>query len=286
MKHLCIFFQWPRIFLTPGGIALEQIDNHLECLYPPYTIALPDRRCSMILSLFHPEYFFVPVFSRAEIRRVIVSRLRAIKTIKPLDLFSTKALELIADYSLGIPRIALMLATNCLDQLIADNTDRVTVHIAKKVVMSSGFGLATDIVGSIVEKDEETFITDVVSLLTPKRWDIIANVFGHQLREKYFFPPMETTGLRSSDLAELFGVNLSTMNYHLKPLTTTQPVPLLRTKDDLTDARSKIFYVDWDSAITMALETVVVYNNLLQKKYRIETANILVSQRGEKALRI
>ncbi|MHA2073280.1 MAG: hypothetical protein ACW97X_01530, partial [Candidatus Hodarchaeales archaeon] len=162
------------------------------------------------LSFFNPEQFFFPIFSRAEIRKLITQRLRVSRN--PTDLFSAKSIENLADYSLGIPTIALKIATACLNELIVQNADKVTTNITKTVISQMGFIEIVHLVDSMDSNpDDETG-----SFLTPKRREIITNILCHQIRESFFFPPTGTEGLRSSDLAELFGVNLSTMNYHLK----------------------------------------------------------------------
>lgn len=224
-------------------------------------------------SFFNPDHFFFPVFSKTEIYRLITRRLRVGRN--PNKIFSPEAITQIADYSLGVPKVALKLASDCLKEAIIENKNFINNSIVENVVNQLGYAAATGIVESVAnEKEDETTF-----LLTPKRRDIVANVLGHQLRERFFFPPTGVDGLRSSDLAELFGVNLSTMNYHLKPLSTTYPVPLLAAKDDIHDARSKIFYIDWETNIATALEIIVVYQRLTPEKYNIKPENILISRR-------
>ncbi|MFX0085372.1 MAG: hypothetical protein ACFFAU_06835 [Candidatus Hodarchaeota archaeon] len=225
------------------------------------------------LSFFNPEHFFFPIFTKHEIRKLITSRVRISRI--PTSLFSTKSIEIIADHSLGIPTVALNIATACLNELIVQNADKVTIDIVNKVINQFGFSEIVQLVDSI-DKDS---VDETSTLMTPKRKEIIATVLGHQIRELYFFPPTGSEGLRSSDLAELFGVNLSTMNYHLKPLTTFQPIPILEAKDDVHDARSKIFCIDWDSPTSNALEVITVYQNLKQEKYHVIPATIMLSRR-------
>ncbi|MFX1518222.1 MAG: hypothetical protein ACFFC6_18140 [Promethearchaeota archaeon] len=227
------------------------------------------------LSYFNPEYFFFPVFSKTEIRRLITQRLSVARN--PQDLFSAKAIEMVANYSLGIPTVALQLATDCLDEIIIQDINKVTAHIVSAVVGREGYNIAEELVESI-DKDtsEETSM-----LLTPKRRDIIAAILGHQLQERFFFPATGVDGLRSSDLADFFAVNLSTMNYHIKPLTSSLPIPILEAKDDVHDARSKIFYVNWNSHMAHALEIITVYQRLKQEKYHIQPKNIFLSRRKQ-----
>jgi hypothetical protein len=226
-----------------------------------------------LLSFFNPDHFFFPIFSKHEIRKLITSRVRVSRI--PTKLFSTKSIELIADHSLGIPTVALNIATACLNELILQDVDKVTIHIANKVINQFGFNEIVQLVESI-DKDS---VDETSTLMTPKRKEIITTVFGHQIRELFFFPPTGSVGLRSSDLAELFGVNLSTMNYHLKPLTAFLPIPILEAKDDVHDARSKIFCVDWDSPISNALEIITVSQHLKHKQYHVEPTAILLSRR-------
>lgn len=227
------------------------------------------------LSFFNPEYFFFPVFSKNEIRRLLTQRLSIARN--PLDLFSAKAIETIANYSLGIPTVALQLASDCLEEIIIQDNDKVIARIVNAVVGREGYKEAIDLVESIDEDTSE----ETTSVLTPKRRDIIATILGHQLQERFFFPATRVDGLRSSDLAELFAVNLSTMNYHIKPLTSTLPIPILEAKDDVHDARSKIFYVKWNSHMAHALEIITVYQRLKQKKYHIEPETIFLSRRKQ-----
>ncbi|MFX0174168.1 MAG: AAA family ATPase [Candidatus Hodarchaeota archaeon] len=227
------------------------------------------------LSLFNPEYFFFPIFSRAEIRRLIIQRIKTARS--PTELFSAKAIELIADHCLGLPTIAMQIASACLNELIAQNIVKVTTKVVKAVLSQLGYIDAVKLVESVIEgTDEET-----TSLITPKRKDIITAILSHQLRERYFFPPTGVEGLRTSDLAELYGVNLSTMNYHIKPLASSFPVPILETKDDIHDARSKIFFINWQSHMSNALEIITVYQQLNQTQYHITPKAILSPRRSE-----
>ena len=125
------------------------------------------------------------------------------------------------------------------------------------------------------EKEETT------SILTPKRREIISVILEHQIRENFFFPPTKMEGLRSSFLADFFGVNLSTMNYHIKPLTSTKPDPILETKDDDTDARSKIFTVNLESPMATAVEILTIQHKLQHEKYNVTTQSILIQRRDE-----
>lgn len=227
------------------------------------------------LSLFNPEYFFFPIFSRAEIRKIIIQRIKEARN--PTELFSAKAIELIADHCLGLPTVALQIASACLNELIVDNIAKVTTKVVNAVLNQLGYIEAVKLVESVIEgTDEET-----TSLITPKRKDIITAILGHQVRERFFFPPTGVDGLRSSDLAELFGVNLSTMNYHIKPLASSSPIPILVAKDDIHDARSKIFCVNWLSHMSNALEIITVYQRLNQKQYHITPNTILSPRRSE-----
>lgn len=227
------------------------------------------------LPFFYPEHFFFPIFSKAEIRKLITSRLSVSRS--PTDLFSAKSIEKIANFSLGIPTVALNLATACLNELIVQNTDRVTTDIINTVITQNGFNEIVHLVESI-DKDS---VDETSNLMTPKRKEIIAIILGHQISELFFFPPTRNEGLRSSDLAELFGVNLSTMNYHLKPLTSSLPVPILEAKDDAHDARSKIFCINWDSPMSNALEIITVFQQLKHEKYHVKPTSILLSRRDD-----
>lgn len=227
----------------------------------------------IFLSYFNPEHFFFPVFSKNEIIELLSQRLKVARS--PTELFSSKALELIADHSLGIPTVALQLASACLNELIVQAKHKATVPIVTTVITQGGYIDALRLVESIDHEVDE----DMASIITPKRRKIIAIILSHQLRERFFFPPTGIDGLRSSDLAELFGVNLSTMNYHLKPLSSSDSTPILEVKDDALDARSKIFYVNWQSHMASALEIITVYHRLQQARYNIQPATILSSRR-------
>lgn len=225
------------------------------------------------LPFFNPEYFFFPVFSKNEIKVMLIQRLRAVRS--PTELFSLKAIERISDYSLGIPTVALRLASACLNELIVQNIDKVTAHMVNMVISQLSYTEAVQLVETVdTDHDEET-----TSLMTPKRRDIIAAILSHQIREQFFFPKTGVEGLRSSDLAELFGVNLSTMNYHLKPLISSLSVPLLEAIEDVHDARSKIFCVNWQSHMASVSEIITVYQHLKHEKYNIKPSTILLSRR-------
>ncbi|MHA1972028.1 MAG: hypothetical protein ACTSW1_03475 [Candidatus Hodarchaeales archaeon] len=256
---------------APHGVILIGLINSLTLtsLIEPS----PQNPNLSFLNSFNPDYFFIPVFSRSEIRKLIVQRLRQAHT--PTELFSARSIELIADYSLGIPTIALNIATHCLNELILQDLDKLKAHLTTKILDKYGFTEAYQIVESLSSDEED----EMANLLTPKRREIITAILCHQNRERYFFPNTGMDGLRSSDLADYFTVNLSTMNYHLKPLTNPQPLPILKTKDYMHDARSKIFYADWDNHIANALEIITVYQHLTAKHYNIQSSSIILSQR-------
>lgn len=225
------------------------------------------------LSYFNPEYFFFPVFSKNEIINLLARRIKVARS--STDLFSTKAFELISDYSLGIPSVALQLASDCLNELIVQDIDKVTVPTIKPLITQLGYKETVQLVESV----DNDFDEETVSILTTKRREIIALILSHQLRERFFFPNTGVDGLRSSYLAKEMFVNLSTMNYHLKPLISSQPVPILESIEDVHDARSKIFCVNWQSPMASALEIITVYHRLKQRKYNIEPSTILLTRR-------
>jgi hypothetical protein len=68
------------------------------------------------------------------------------------------------------------------------------------------------------------------------------------------------------------------MNYHIKFLTET-PNRILESKTDTHDARSKIFYVDWESPIASAVEILTVYHKLKPDKYNVTSQAILLPRR-------
>ncbi|MHA2093463.1 MAG: hypothetical protein ACW98F_02350 [Candidatus Hodarchaeales archaeon] len=224
-------------------------------------------------SNFNPDHFFFPVFSKTEVRQLLIKRLRDVR--KPIDLFSVKSLEVIADHSMGLPPIALKIASACLHELITQNIERVTSSLVMNVINQSGFRNAV----SLIESLDHAEVEDSVNILTPKRRDIVISILQHQTRERYFFPPTGADGLRISNLAQQFGVNLSTMNYHIKPLTQTEPLPILESQDDVHDARSKIFKVDMKTPIASALEILTVYHKLQAERYHGSTHSIQVEHR-------
>ncbi len=224
-------------------------------------------------SNFNPDHFFFPVFSKTEVRQLLTKRLRDVR--KPIDLFSVKSLEVIADHSMGLPTIALKIASACLHELITQNLERVTSSLVMNVINQSGFRNAVSLIESLDRSETE----DSVSIFTSKRRDIVISILQHQTRERYFFPPTGVDGLRISNLAQQFGVNLSTMNYHIKPLTQMEPLPILESQDDVHDARSKIFKVDMKTPIASALEILTVYHKLQPERYHVSPHSIQVEQR-------
>ena len=222
---------------------------------------------------FSPDNFFYPVFSTNEIRRLIYLRLDVVR--RPTDLFSSRAIDRIAIHSLGLPAVALQLATACLDELIIQDGEKVTVATADSVIKQLGYESAVKLVETLTTPSNE----EITSFLTTKRREIIASILAHQTREQFFFPPTEVDGLRSSDLADQFAVNLSTMNYHLKPLTSSSPIPILKTKDDAHDGRSKIYYVDWQSPMAVAVEIITVFHRLKQERFHIAPEALLIARR-------
>ncbi|MFW9777252.1 MAG: hypothetical protein ACFFE8_00280 [Candidatus Heimdallarchaeota archaeon] len=222
---------------------------------------------------FSPDHFFYPVFSTNEIRRMIQQRLQVVR--RPTDLFSSRAIDHIASHSLGLPAVALRLATACLDELIIQDQEKVTAAVSNFAIKQLGYEAAVRLV-EVLDTPADEEVTSVLSL---KRREIIASILDHQTRERFFFPPTEVDGLRSSDLADQFAVNLSTMNYHLKPLTSSIPIPILRAKDDAHDGRSKIYYVDWQSPVTAAAEIITVFHRLTQERFHIAPEALLITRR-------
>jgi hypothetical protein len=241
-------------------------------------------RTREFLSFFNPDYFFFPIFSKAEIRRLLLQRLKVART--PTDIFTVKAIDVIADHSLGLPTVALKLATACLNELVIRNeegidSNKVTFSIVTSVISQFGFDIAVKLVESLDSSPDEELSEEIQSLITPKRREIIAEIFNHQIKEQFHYLATGVIGLRSSDLAELFAVNLSTMNYHLKPLIMASPISLLEARDNIHDTRSKIFLIDWDSHISYALEILTVYHRLQKRQYHIHPKTILLTRRTE-----
>jgi hypothetical protein len=214
---------------------------------------------------------------------LLLQRLKVART--PTDIFTVKAIDLIADHSLGLPTVALKLATACLNDLVIRNeegkdSNKVTFSIVTSVIGQFGYDTAIKLVESIDHSPDEELGEEIQSLITPKRREIIAEIFNHQIQEQFHYLPIGI-GLRSSDLAERFAVNLSTMNYHLKPLITASPISLLEAKDNIHDTRSKIFSINWDSHISYTLEILTVYHRLQKRQYHIHPKTILLSRRAE-----
>ncbi len=226
-------------------------------------------------SNFNPDHFFFPVFSKTEVRQLLTKRLRDVR--KSIDLFSVKSLEVIADHSMGLPTIALKIASACLHDLITQDIERVTSSLVKNVIKQAGFRNAVSLIESL-DRDEGD---ESVNIFTQKRRDIVISILQHQTRERFFFPPTGVDGLTISNLAQQFGVNLSTMNYHIKPLTQTLPIPILESKDDVHDARSKILKVDMKTPIASALEILAVYHRLQPERYHVSTHSIQVGHRED-----
>jgi hypothetical protein len=231
------------------------------------------RNARDFYSCFSPDHFFYPVFSINEIRRLVQRRLHVVR--RPTDLFSSRAIDLIASNSLGLPAVALRLATACLDELIIQDEEKVTAAVVNFVIKHLGYEAGVKMIEVLDTPVDE----EVISFLSLKRREIIASILDHQTGERFFFPPTEVDGLRSSDLADQFAVNLSTMNYHLKPLTSSLPIPILRTKDDAHDGRSKIYYVDWKSPVTAAAEIITVFHRLTQERFHIAPEALLITRR-------
>jgi hypothetical protein len=234
-----------------------------------------------LFAYFNPQFFFFPVFSRSEIIQLITQRIRLARS--PIEIFTPRVIEIIAEHSLGIPTVALQLASDCLHELVIHDLNKVTVNTIEPLIRRLGYDTVIQLVNSLESDSDEEEIT---SLITPKRREIIALILSHQHRERFFFPATSEDGLRSSSLADELGVSNSTMNYHLKPLTTTFPLPILETIDDMRDARSKIYTVNWKSPIphwksflASVLEVLTVYHRLKPRRYDIKPSTILLARR-------
>ena len=229
------------------------------------------RKARTFFSKFNPDHFFFPVYSKSEISNLIDIRLKVVR--KASDLFSTKAIDKIAEYSMGLPINALDIASACLTELVSKELDKTTASVVTKVADQLGFSIGLKLVESINQED-----ADEKKALSPQRRKIVSYILENQYRDRFFYPKKRLDGLRSSDLAKFIDVNLSTMNYHIKFLTET-PNRILESKTDAHDARSKIFYVDWKSPIASAVEILTVYHKLKQEKYNVTSQAILLPRR-------
>jgi len=229
------------------------------------------RKSRSFFSKFNPDHFFFPVFSKKEINSLIDKRLKIVR--RSSGLFSVKSIEKIADYSLGLPINALEIASACLTELVANELDKTTASLVTKVADQLGYSTALKLVESI-NQDE----VDEKKALSPQRRKIVSYILENQYRDRFLYPKKHLEGLRSSDLAKFIDVNLSTMNYHIKFLTET-PNRILESKTDAHDARSKIFYVNWESPIASAIEILTVYHKLQLDKYNVTSQSILLSRR-------
>ena len=229
------------------------------------------KKSRSFFSNFNPDRFFFPIFSKSEINNLIDKRLRVVR--KSSDLFSVKSIDKIAKYSMGLPINALDIASACLTELVAKELDKATASIVTKVADQLGYSTGIKLVDSI-NHDE----VDEKKALSPQRRKIVSYILESQYRDRFFYPKKHLTGLRSSDLAKFIDVNLSTMNYHIKFLTET-PNRILESKTDVHDARSKIFYVDWESPIASAVEILTVYHKLQPGKYNVTSQAILLPRR-------
>ncbi len=223
-------------------------------------------------SEFNPDHFFFPVFSRIEINNLLHKRLNVVR--RSSELFSSKAIDRIAEFSMGLPINALDIASSCLTELVANELDKATASIVTKIADQLGYSAGLKLVDSI-SQDE----VDEKKALSPQRRKIVSFILESQYRDRFFYPKKHLDGLRSSDLAKFIDVNLSTMNYHIKFLTEA-PNRILETKTDAHDARSKIFYVDWKSPIASAVEILTVYHKLQSEKYNVTSQSILLPKRG------
>lgn len=236
-----------------------------------------------LYSHFNPQFFFFPVFSKSEIIQLLAQRVQLGRS--PMEIFTPRVIEIIAEHSLGIPTVALQLASECIHELVVHDLDRATVRTIEPLIRRLGYDIIVQLVNSLESDSDEEEIT---SIITPKRREIIALIICQQHRERFFFPAIGEDGLRSSFLADELGVSNSTMNYHLKPLTTTFPLPILETIDDMRDARSKIYSVNWKSPIphwksfiASVLEVLTVYHRLKPRKYDIKPSTILLTRREQ-----
>lgn len=236
-----------------------------------------------LFAYFNPQFFFFPVFSKSEITQLLTQRIKLARS--PIEVFTPRVIEIIADHSLGIPTVALQLASDCLHELVVHDLNKATVRTLEPLIRRLGYDAVVQLVNSLDSNSDEEEIT---SLITPKRREIIALILCQQHRERFFFPTTGEDGLRSTFLARELGVNLSTMHYHLKPLTSTFPLPILETIDDVHDARSKIFTVNWKSPIprwksylASVLEILTVYHRLSPRKYDIKPSTILLARREQ-----
>ncbi|WP_455140185.1 hypothetical protein [Candidatus Hodarchaeum mangrovi] len=235
----------------------------------------PDLR--QYLFSYFSDFFFYPVFSRLELRDLLLKRMAGARS--PFELFSSKTLDLIIENSFGLPHLALFLAKVCLDRLILlkrfEGTDKLTASLTSRILEEYHFSVAKQLIESIDSEDESD---SFIAMLTPKRKEILAAVLFEQYRARNFFSDARVDGLRNSELADMFLVNLSTMNYHLKPLLLSK---LLSEGKHPQDYRSKLLTFEWDSPIAFAAEIFIVYHHLRDKVFALEPAALLLSRRTE-----
>ncbi|MFX0065393.1 MAG: hypothetical protein ACFFC7_24750 [Candidatus Hermodarchaeota archaeon] len=195
-----------------------------------YLKQLTDVDSRHFLEFFQSSKVQLNPFSYNEIEKLLVKRLQATKTEKTssdlLHPFSQSILRHISNHSLGIPQIALTLASRSLAKwALEDNKHKMEKGDIDTLIRSSYLDLATRLV-----KGKEK--------LPRKQMDVLWEVFLNTIESRLM--PQRLSGVTNKAIASKFGVRMSAISYHFKQLTDRT---LLRSRSDPNDARSQLYYI-------------------------------------------
>ncbi|MFX0117241.1 MAG: hypothetical protein ACFFB3_22030 [Candidatus Hodarchaeota archaeon] len=198
-----------------------------------------DASVNEFLSAFQPRPLKLPLFSSKAINQMLKLRLRSVINID--NPFSDETLEGIANYSLGLPELAMKLGRECMLEAVTWNEEKISSHIVQKIITDQGFDTALTILhaesaGKVVEDRRSLF-------LSRKKLEILRAILFNDIRYQ-FTGNREYRGTTSTQLAETLNRELSTISYHIRGLTTEwKPHPFLVSQRDETDSRSTRYFL-------------------------------------------
>ncbi|MFX0090847.1 MAG: AAA family ATPase [Candidatus Hodarchaeota archaeon] len=194
-----------------------------------YLKQLTDVDLLHFLEFFQPSKVQLNPFSHNEIENLLLKRLLATRPgsseSNPAP-FSQAALKLISRYSLGVPQLALRLASKSLKKwALEDRKQKMEKKDIEGLIRQELLTLATELIRG---KDP----------LPRKQMDVLWEVFLNTTESKLM--NQAVTGVTNKIIASKFGVRMSAISYHFKQLTDRT---LLKSRSDPTDARSQLHYI-------------------------------------------
>lgn len=198
-----------------------------------------DASVNEFLQLFQPRPLKLPLFPLKAIYQML--RLRRGAVINIDNPFPDETLEIIANYSLGLPGLAMKLGRECMHEAVTWNEDKVSPAMVLKLTTDKGFDIAVTMLH--VELTGKSADDRKSPVLSRKKREILRAILFNDIKYQ-FTGNREYRGTTSTQLAETLNRELSTISYHIRGLTTEwKPHPFLISQRDEADSRSTRYFL-------------------------------------------